>query len=54
MELLLLGQDTSVLGKPVSLPPQVAQDTCAQSVLLRECPLLEVSPSVILLPRASS
>lgn len=42
--------DMSVLGKPLSLLPQASQDTCAQSLLLRECPVLEVSPSVILLP----
>lgn len=50
MELLLPAQNMSVLGKPLSLPPQSAQDTCAQSVLPRECPVPEVSPSVVLLP----
>lgn len=50
MELLLPAWDMSVLGKPLSLLPQASQDTCAQSLLLRECPVLEVSPSVILLP----
>lgn len=51
---VLPAQDTSVLGKPLSLLPQGAQDTCALSVLLQGCPVPEVSPSVILLPCASS
>lgn len=37
-------------GKPLSLLPQGTQYTCAQSVLLCECPVPEVSPSVVLLP----
>lgn len=48
MELLLLDQDTSVLGKPVSLPPQVAQDTCPCSCVsaccLKSVPLSSCSP----------